>query len=96
MITSSTVYSTGTKRQPPGIEPPNMPAAGTNAISGGPISLVTDAPTLPAPKVPSATPWRCAENQAEVHATPLVNELPARPKNSAHDDQLACSCGVAG
>ena len=73
--TKSTVYKTGTKRQPPGINPPAIPAAGVSAISAGPIILVIDAPTFPAPKVPSATPWRCCGNHAEFHDIPTLKEL---------------------
>jgi hypothetical protein len=43
------------------------------------MSLVSEAPTLPAPKVPSANPWRSRENQAAFQAMPAENELPARP-----------------
>ncbi len=71
------------KRQPPGIRPPARPAAGTAAISAGPNILVTEAPTLPAPKVPSARPWRLFGNHTEFQAMPAVNELPAMPTRNA-------------
>src|SRR5262245_23635214 len=69
---SSAAYRTGMNRQPPGTVPPNSPVAGMTAINGGPISLVTDAPTLPAPKTPSANPRRSFGNQAAVQAIPAV------------------------
>ena len=71
-------------RQPPGTTPPKYPAAGTAAIRNGPTSLVTDAPTLPAPNTPSARPWRAFGNQAAFQAMPTENELPATPYIKAH------------
>ncbi len=53
------------------------------AISGGPMNLVIDAPTLPAPKTPSARPCRCLEYQAAFHAVPTENRLPAKPTRNA-------------
>src|SRR5205823_1790021 len=70
--TNSAAYSTGMNRQPPGMAPPRTPAAGIRAMSGGPINLVTDAPTLPAPKTPRASPCRSLGNQAAVQAMPAV------------------------
>ncbi len=67
--------------------------AGTRAISPGPISLVTDAPTLPAPNTPSANPWRSRDDQAAFHAMPIENELPAMPKKNAHT--ISCGNDVA-
>ena len=51
-------------------------------MSAGPMSLVTDAPTLPAPKMPSAKPWR-ASAQAAFQAIPTENEFPASPSQNA-------------
>jgi len=45
--------------------------------------LVTDAPTLPAPNVPSATPCRSRLNHAEFQAMPTENALPLIPNRSA-------------
>ncbi len=70
-------------RQPPGMRPPSRPAAGTRVISAGPMSLVTDAPTLPAPNVPSANPCFCRLAHAAFQAMPTENELPATPSSSA-------------
>jgi hypothetical protein len=53
------------------------------AISGGPMNLVTDAPTLPAPNTPSARPCRSLLYQAEFHAVPTENRLPAKPTRNA-------------
>jgi hypothetical protein len=83
ITTSSTAYITGTKRKPPGTSPPNRPAAGTSAISDGPTSFVTEAPTLPAPNVPSATPCFSRGNQAAFQAMPTEKALPLMPKHSA-------------
>ena len=66
------------------MKPTAAPAAGTSAISAGPISLVIDAPTLPAPNMPSAKPWRWRSAQAAFQAMPTENELPAMPKKNAH------------
>ena len=46
-------------------------------------SFVPAAPTLPAPKIPSAVPLRRDGNHAEFHAMPTENELPARPHRIA-------------
>ena len=70
-------------RQPPGTTPPRKPAAGTAAISAGPMNFVTDAPTLPAPKTPSAKPWCSRGHHALTQAMPTLNALPARPTRNA-------------
>ena len=60
------------------------PPPGTIAMSIGPNSFVTDAPTLPAPKTPSAMPCRSFGNHAAFHAMPTENEFPATPYSIAH------------
>ena len=84
------------RHDPPaaGNAPPSSPAAGTSVISAGPMSLVTDAPTLPAPNMPSANPCRCRLAQAAFQAMPTENELPATPKQQRADQQ-ACVRVVA-
>jgi hypothetical protein len=57
--------------------PPKYPAAGTAAIRNGPTSFVTDAPTLPAPKTPSAKPCFARGNQAAFQAMPTESRLAA-------------------
>ena len=52
-------------------------------MSAGPMNLVTDAPTLPAPNTPSARPWCWRGHQAETQAMPTLNELPAKPTRNA-------------
>ena len=72
-------------RQPPGTAPPRYPTAGTAVRTPGTnatSSFVPAAPTLPAPKTPSAVPLSRCGNQAEFHAMPTEKLLPARP-NSA-------------
>ena len=49
----------------------------------GPMSLVTEAPTLPAPKTPSANPCCERGNHALFQAMPLLKELPAKPMRKA-------------
>ena len=58
-----------------------MPAmiVGSSTMS----SLVTEAPMLPAPKTPSAKPWRSLGNQAAFHEMPTLNRLPANPTRKA-------------
>ena len=73
-------------RQPPGMRPPRSPAAGTAVKIAGKrptSSLVPEAPTFPAPKVPSANPFRSGGNQTEFQEIPTEKEFPARPKRSA-------------
>ena len=53
-------------------------------MSAGPISLVTEAPTLPAPKTPRANPWRPRGVQAAFQAIPTLNEFPANPARKAN------------
>ena len=53
------------------------------AMMPGPMSFVTDAPTLPAPNTPKARPLRSWPNQAEFHDTPTLNRLPAKPTRKA-------------
>ena len=74
----------GTNRQPPGMKPPMYPAAGTATISAGPMNLVTEAPTLPAPKMPEceALVLRWPPRRA-TQAMPTLNELPANPTRNA-------------
>src|SRR3989304_6132806 len=77
-----------TKRQPPGISPPKKPAAGTTASSGGPMNLVTEAPTFPAPKTPRAKPWRSGGNQAEHQAMPMGKGFQEKQQNKGgHHNQ---------
>jgi osmoprotectant transport system permease protein len=52
-------------------------------ISAGPMNLVTEAPTLPAPNTPSANPCRLRGYQAEFQAMPTLKELPANPTRKA-------------
>ena len=59
----------------------------------GPISLVTEAPTLPAPKTPSAKPCCERGNQALFQAMPSTNELPAKPMRKARTKSIV---GVVG
>jgi hypothetical protein len=80
---SRTMYRKGTNRQPPGTTPPRYPAAGTATMRAGPMNFVTDAPTLPAPKTPSANPCRFCGHQALTQAMPTLNELPAKPTRNA-------------
>ena len=47
------------------------------------MNLVTEAPTLPAPKIPRARPWCCGGHHAATHAMPTLNELPANPTRNA-------------
>ena len=56
---------------------------------GGPMNLVTEAPTLPAPKTPSANPWCSRGCQAEFHAIPELKELPAKPTKNARTSNIA-------
>jgi hypothetical protein len=46
-------------------------------------SFVPAAPTLPAPKIPSAVPLRLDGNHAEFHEMPTEKVLPARPNRTA-------------
>ncbi len=64
-----------------------MPPA-VAVISTGPMNLVTDAPTLPAPNSPRANPFRCWGNHAEFQATPAVKELPAKPTRNARTSSI--------
>ena len=53
-------------------------------MSAGPMNLVTEAPTLPAPKTPEreALVLRAATRR-ETQAMPTLNELPAKPTRNA-------------
>ena len=73
---------TGTSRHPPWMTPKYVTPV-VAAIRGGPMNFVTDAPTLPAPKMPSAKPCRPRLNHAEFHAVPTEKELPAKPTRKA-------------
>ena len=68
---------------------PKIMVPAVAAMTGGPMNLVTDAPTLPAPKMPRARPCRPFENQAEFQATPTENELPAKPTRNARTSNIA-------
>ena len=50
----------------------------------GPNSLVTLAPTFPAPNTPRANPCRSLGNQAAFQAMPTEKALPASPYSTAH------------
>jgi len=52
-------------------------------------NLVPEAPTLPAPKTPSAVPFCWGGNQAEFQDMPTVKELPARPKKRVHTSRAS-------
>ena len=57
-------------------------------MSAGPINLVTDAPTFPAPKTPRAKPWCARGHHAATHAMPTLNELPAKPTRKARTSSI--------
>ena len=85
---SRIAYTMGMRRQPPGRKPSTaLPAVAV--MMPGPMILVTDAPTLPAPKTPRAKPLCCGEYQAEFHATPAENELPTMPTQKARTSSIA-------
>src|SRR5262245_51019130 len=74
------------KRQPPLIAPPRYPAAGTVVRMPGASAtsiFVPAAPTLPAPKTPSAQPLVSSENHAAFQEMPDEKLFPARPKRAA-------------
>ena len=59
----------------------------------GPMSLVTEAPTLPAPNTPSAKPCCVRGNHALFQAMPeLKNELPAKPMRNASTNSIVALC----
>ena len=70
------------------MKPPKYAAPAVPAMIAGPISLVTDAPTFPAPKTPSAKPCWERGNQALFHAMPELNELPAKPMRNARTKSI--------
>jgi hypothetical protein len=49
----------------------------------GAANFVTAAPILPAPKMPSAVPWRSFGKKRETYAMPTENDPPAIPTPSA-------------
>ena len=53
------------------------------------MNLVTEAPTFPAPKTPSANPWCARGCHAEFQAMPELNELPAKPTKKASTSSIA-------
>lgn len=52
------------------------------------MNLVTEAPTLPAPKNPSAKPWFSRGCQALFQAMPELNELPEKPMRKARPSSI--------
>ena len=78
---------TGTRRQPPSTTPKYV-APAVPVMSGGPMNLVTEAPTLPAPKTPSAKPCRSRGVHAEFHEMPALKELPAKPTRKASTSSI--------
>src|SRR4029077_1998171 len=72
ITTRAAAYIAGIRRQPP-----------TSAIKAGAISLVIDAPTLPAPNTPRAKPWRSRSDQAAFQAMPTEKEFPPSPRKKA-------------
>ncbi len=66
----------GKLRHPSGLAPSPV----SHASTAGPARLVTAAPALPTPKMPSAVPCHFIGNHTEVYAMPTANPVPARPK----------------
>ena len=62
-----------------------MPAmiVGSSTMS----SLVTEAPMLPAPKTPSAKPWRSLGNQAAFHEMPTLEQVAGEPDEEGEPEQ---------
>ena len=58
-------------------------------MSAGPMNLVSEAPTFPAPKTPRAKPWRLCGHQALTQAMPTLKELPAKPTRKAQTSSQA-------
>ncbi len=79
----------GTKRQPPGITPPSAPAVASTVTSVGARSFVIDAPTLPAPNMPSENPCCSFGYQTETQAMPDENDVPAMPTKNASTTSCA-------
>ena len=52
------------------------------------MNFVTEAPTLPAPKIPMARPLRLRENQEDTQVVPTEKELPARPTANARASSI--------
>jgi hypothetical protein len=73
---------TGTSRHPPW-SPNAKELPAVPRMIGGPMNFVTEAPTLPAPKTPSAKPCRSRPYHAAFHAMPTEKRLPAKPTRNA-------------
>ncbi|OLT40148.1 hypothetical protein BJF86_04870 [Serinicoccus sp. CNJ-927] len=76
------------RRQPP-CRPRTTVVPAVAAMIGGPMNLVTDAPTLPAPKSPRAKPCRSRGAQAAFQAMPTLKALPAKPTRNASTSSIA-------
>ena len=62
--------------------------AAVAAMIAGPMNLVTEAPTLPAPNRPRAKPLRRSVNHALFHATPTLKLLPTKPTRKASTSSM--------